>query len=177
MYGQAVAADRIYVTSGGMHALQIAITMTAGAGDEVIVPSPAWPNFVGALTVSGATPREVPMRFSEEGWQLDLDAVRAAIGPKTRALVINSPANPTGWTASAEEIRALMAMARQHGLWIIADEIYGRFYFEGPRAPSFRDVMTETDRLIFVQTMSKNWAMTGWRLGGSRCRRNSDKPW
>lgn len=165
MYGQAVAADRIYVTSGGMHALQIAITMTAGAGDEVIVPSPAWPNFVGALTVSGATPREVPMRFSEEGWQLDLDAVRAAIGPKTRALVINSPANPTGWTASAEEIRALMAMARQHGLWIIADEIYGRFYFEGPRAPSFRDVMTETDRLIFVQTMSKNWAMTGWRLG------------
>lgn len=165
MYGTPVAADRIYVTSGGMHALQIAVTMVAGAGDEVIVPTPAWPNFIGALTVAGATPREVPMRFGAAGWQLDLEAVAAAIGPKTRAMVINSPANPTGWTASAEEIRGLMDLARRHGLWIIADEIYGRFYFDGPRAPSFRDVMREDDRLLFVQTMSKNWAMTGWRLG------------
>ncbi|MCZ8182562.1 MAG: pyridoxal phosphate-dependent aminotransferase [Beijerinckiaceae bacterium] len=165
MYGTPVPVDRIYVTSGGMHALQIAVTMVAGAGDEVIVPTPAWPNFVGALTVSGATPREVPMRFGTTGWQLDLEAVAAAIGPKTRAMVINSPANPTGWTASAEEIRFLMDLARRHGFWIIADEIYGRFYFDGPRAPSFRDVMGEDDRLLFVQTMSKNWAMTGWRLG------------
>ncbi|WP_284178154.1 pyridoxal phosphate-dependent aminotransferase [Rhabdaerophilum sp. SD176] len=165
MYGTPVSADRIYVTSGGMHALQIAVTMVAGAGDEVIVPTPAWPNFIGALTVSGATPREVPMRFGTTGWQLDLEALAAAVGPKTRAMVINSPANPTGWTASAEEIRFLMDLARRHGFWIIADEIYGRFYFDGPRAPSFRDVMREDDRLLFVQTMSKNWAMTGWRLG------------
>jgi aspartate/methionine/tyrosine aminotransferase len=160
-----VPAERIFVTSGGMHALQIAVTMVAGAGDEVIVPSPAWPNFVGALTVSGATPREVPMRFGAAGWQLDLEKLAAAVGPKTRALVINSPANPTGWTASLEELRSLMDLARRHDLWIIADEIYGRFYFEGSRAPSFRDVMTSDDKLLFVQTMSKNWAMTGWRLG------------
>ena len=165
MYGMPVPAERIFVTSGGMHALQIAVTMVAGAGDEVIVPSPAWPNFVGALTVSGATPREVPMRFGAAGWQLDLEKLAAAVGPKTRALVINSPANPTGWTASLEELRSLMDLARRHDLWIIADEIYGRFYFEGSRAPSFRDVMTSDDKLLFVQTMSKNWAMTGWRLG------------
>lgn len=165
MYATTVPAERISVTSGGMHALQIAITMTAGAGDEVIVPSPAWPNFIGALTVSGATPREVPMQFSSTGWQLDLDAVARAVTPATRALVINSPANPTGWTASAAEIRFLLDLARKHGLWIIADEIYGRFYFDAPRAPSFRDAMDENDRIMFVQTMSKNWAMTGWRLG------------
>jgi aspartate/methionine/tyrosine aminotransferase len=165
LYGKPVASERIFVTSGGMHALQIAVAMTAGSGDEAIVPTPAWPNFIGALTVSGASPCEVPMRFGNQGWQLDVEAIARAITPKTRLIVINSPANPTGWTASAEELAAILALAREHGLWIIADEIYGRFYYEGHRAPSFRDIMTPEDRLLFVQTFSKNWAMTGWRIG------------
>ncbi len=163
--GHRVGPERIFVTSGGMHALQIAVRMTAGAGDEVIVPTPAWPNFRGALEVSGATTREVPMRFGNDGWQLDIEDIARAITPRTRALCINSPANPTGWTATLDELRAMLALARQHGLWIIADEIYGQFYFNGPRAPSFRDLMTEEDRILFVQTFSKNWAMTGWRIG------------
>jgi aspartate/methionine/tyrosine aminotransferase len=85
--------------------------------------------------------------------------------------MINSPANPTGWTASLSDLRSILDLARRHGLWVIADEIYGRFVFDGPlavegsRAPSFRDVMAPDDRVIFVQTFSKNWAMTGWRLG------------
>ena len=165
LYGKPVAPERIFVTSGGMHALQIAVTMTAGPGDEVIVPSPAWPNFIGALAISGATPREVAMRFGNQGWHLDVEDIARAITPKTRALVINSPANPTGWTASLDELRALLALARKHGLWIISDEIYGRFYFDAFRAPSFRDIMTPEDRILFVQTLSKNWAMTGWRIG------------
>lgn len=166
MYGTAVSEKRISVTSGGMHALQIAVTMVAGAGDEVIVPTPAWPNFHGALTVSGATTRMVPMQFDEaSGWQLDIADIVAAITPQTRALCINSPANPTGWTATREELAALLDLARTHGLWIIADEIYGRFFYDGPRAPSFRDVMQADDRILFVQTFSKNWAMTGWRVG------------
>ena len=165
LYGKPVASERIFVTSGGMHALQIAVTMTAGPGDEVIVPSPAWPNFIGALAISGATPREVAMRFGNQGWHLDVEDIARAITPKTRALVINSPANPTGWTASLDELRALLALARKHGLWIISDEIYGRFYFDAFRAPSFRDIMTPEDRILFVQTLSKNWAMTGWRIG------------
>lgn len=165
LYATPVAPGRIFVTSGGMHALQIAVTLVAGAGDEVIVPTPAWPNFGGALAVSGAAPRSVPMRFGADGWQLDLDELEAAIGPQTRALCINSPANPTGWTASAAEIGAMLALARKHGLWIIADEIYGQFAFDAPRAPSFRDQMQPDDRILFVQTFSKNWAMTGWRIG------------
>lgn len=165
LYRKPVEAERIFVTSGGMHALQLAVTMTAGPGDEVIVPSPAWPNFVGALAVSGATPREVAMRFGNRGWTLDIDDIAKAITPRTRALAINSPANPTGWTATLDEVRALLDLARRHGLWIIADEIYGRFYYDGFRAPSFRDVMTPDDKVMFVQTFSKNWAMTGWRIG------------
>jgi aspartate/methionine/tyrosine aminotransferase len=165
LYGKPVAPERIFVTSGGMHALQIAVTMTAGPGDEVIVPSPAWPNFIGALAISGATPREVAMRFGNQGWHLDVEDIARAITPKTRVLVLNSPANPTGWTASLDELRALLDLARKHGLWIISDEIYGRFYFDAFRAPSFRDIMTPEDRILFVQTLSKNWAMTGWRIG------------
>jgi len=165
LYAKPVAAERIFVTSGGMHALQIAITLAAGPGDEVVIPSPAWPNFVGAVAVSGATMREVPMRFGNAGWQIDIEAIAAAVTPRTRLIVINSPANPTGWTASVEELSAILELARKHGLWIIADEIYGQFYYEDARAPSFRDLMSAEDRIFFVQTMSKNWAMTGWRVG------------
>ncbi len=165
LYAKPVTAERIFVTSGGMHALQIAITLAAGPGDEVIIPSPAWPNFVGAVAVSGATMCEVPMRFGNAGWQIDIEAIAAAVTPRTRLIVINSPANPTGWTASVEELSAILELARKHGLWIIADEIYGQFYYEGARAPSFRDLMSAEDRIFFVQTMSKNWAMTGWRVG------------
>ena len=160
--------ERFFVTIGGMHAIQLAVRLVAGAGNEVIVPTPAWPNFAGALTVAGATVREVPLHFTAgptPAWTLDIAAIRDAIGPSTRALVVNSPANPTGWTATLADCAALLALAREHGLWIIADEIYGRFVYDAPRAPSFHDVMTSADRVLFAQTLSKNWTMTGLRVG------------
>ena len=163
------APDRIFATIGGMHALQIAMRLVAGVGDEVVVLAPAWPNFAGAAMVSGARPVEAPLSFSREDghwrWRLDPDRLTAAITPATRALVINTPANPTGWTASHDELAAILDLARARGLWIIADEIYGRFVYAGERAPSFRDLMEPDDKILFVQTMSKNWAMTGWRIG------------
>jgi len=165
LYEKPVSENRIFVTSGGMHALQIAVTMVAGPGDAVLIPTPAWPNFRGALSVSGATARDVPMRFGNAGWQLDLADLEAAITPQTRALIVNSPANPTGWTATRAELAAMLDFARAHDLWIIADEIYGQFYYQAPRAPSFRDGMQADDKVMFVQTFSKNWAMTGWRIG------------
>lgn len=170
LYGRPVDAERFFVTSGGMPAAQIAVRMMAGTGDEVLIPTPAWPNFAGAITVSGARPVGVPMNFSEAGWSLDVERLEQAITPRTRAFVINSPANPTGWTASLADLTAVLDMARRHGIWIIADEIYGRFVYDpaltiDARTPSFRDVMTPEDRVLFVQTFSKNWAMTGWRLG------------
>jgi aspartate/methionine/tyrosine aminotransferase len=164
-YGQPFSKDRFFVTGGGMQAIQIAARMVAGSGDEVIIPSPAWPNFAAATGLMGGVPRLVPMSFGNRGWQLDMEAITAAVTPKSKAIFVNSPSNPTGWTATMEDLQALLALARKHGLWIIADEIYGRFVYEGTRAPSFHDIMNADDRILFVQTMSKNWAMTGWRIG------------
>ena len=165
LYGKSLSPERFFVTIGGMHALQLAMRIVSGPGDEVIVPTPAWPNFGGAISVNGAVVREVQLRRDAIGFSLDMAAMAAAIGPRTRAICLNSPANPTGWTATRAELAALLDLARRHGLWIVADEIYGRFYYDAERAPSFRDVMEEDDRILFVQTFSKNWAMTGWRLG------------
>lgn len=170
LYKKPSDPERFFVTIGGMHATQIAVRMFAGPGDEVLVSTPAWPNFAGAITVAGARPVSVPLTSGPHGWRLDLGRLQEAVTPRTRALFVNSPANPTGWTATRDELAAILALARRHGLWIVADEIYGRFVFEpaltvGGRAPSFRDVMGQEDRIVFVQTFSKNWAMTGWRLG------------
>jgi aspartate/methionine/tyrosine aminotransferase len=164
-YGIPFTREQFFVTGGGMQALQIALRLLAGPGDEVIIPTPAWPNFAAATGISGAAFVQVPQSFGNRGWLLDIDKLAAAVTPRSRVIVINSPSNPTGWTATHDELRAVLSLARQHGLWIIADEIYGRFVYEGDRAPSFHDVMEPTDKIIFVQTMSKCWAMTGWRLG------------
>ena len=85
--------------------------------------------------------------------------------PATKVVFLNSPANPTGFVATREELAATLAIARAHGLWIVADEIYGRLTYDGARAPSFHDVMAPDDKILFVQTLSKNWAMTGFRVG------------
>ncbi|WP_262296044.1 pyridoxal phosphate-dependent aminotransferase [Microvirga sesbaniae] len=170
VYAKPFDPERFFVTSGGMPAMQLAFRMLAGHGDEVLVPTPAWPNFTGAITVAGARPVAVPMTIDARGWHLDFERLEKAITSRTRAIVINSPSNPTGWVASHADLRAALDLARRHGLWIVADEIYGRFIHDPAlaidgRAPSFRDVMAVDDKILFIQTFSKNWAMTGWRLG------------
>jgi aspartate/methionine/tyrosine aminotransferase len=149
-----------------MQSIQIAIGMTLAPGDEMLVPTPTWPNAASAANLRGARAVPVPMSYTQAGFALDFERLAAAVTPRTRAMFINSPANPTGWVASHDDLRALLDLSRRHGLWIIADEIYARFWYgEGVRAPSFHDVMEEDDRVIFVQTFSKNWSMTGWRIG------------
>jgi aspartate/methionine/tyrosine aminotransferase len=162
--GGAFSPENFFVTIGGMHAIEIATRLVAGPGDEALIPSPAWPNFVGALEISGA--RAVPVQLDRAGrWSLDPEKLAKAVTPATRLIFLNSPANPTGFIATREEIIETLAIARRHGLWIIADEIYGRITYDGPRAPSFHDVMSPDDKVMFVQTLSKNWAMTGFRVG------------
>ncbi|WP_316859022.1 pyridoxal phosphate-dependent aminotransferase [uncultured Cohaesibacter sp.] len=167
LYGRPFSSDRFFVTGSGMHAIQIAVRLCVGFDDEVVLPTPAWPNLAAAVTVAGAKPVEVPQHFTPEGWKLDLDELFAACTDRTRALFINSPANPTGWVAELDELQAILDFARKRGLWIIADEIYTRFYYgEGRKtAPSFYEIANDEDRIFFVNSMSKNWAMTGWRVG------------
>ena len=166
LYGRPFVPEEFYVTGSGMQAIQIVLAMVAGTGDEVLIPTPTWPNAAAATGIMGARAVEVPMSFGNDGWSLDLDRLAAAVTPKTRALFVVSPSNPTGWTATRQDLAALLALARRHGLWIIADETYARFWYgEGQRAPSFFDLMDAEDRILFVNTFSKNWAMTGWRIG------------
>jgi aspartate/methionine/tyrosine aminotransferase len=164
-FGGDFPPERFFVTGSGMQAIQIAVRMAASAGDEIVVPAPTWPNITAAIGVAGARAVAVPMRFGNAGWELDLERLFAAVGPKTRAIFLNSPSNPTGWAARRDELSALLGFARERGLWIIADEVYHRYFFSGPRAPSFYDIAESEDRILFVNTFSKNWAMTGWRIG------------
>lgn len=166
LYGRAFSADEFFVTGSGMQAIQITLAMTATADSEVIIPTPAWPNAAGATGLIGAHPVEVPLQFGNAGWTLDLERIAAAVNDRTRVVVMVTPSNPTGWTATHDDLRAVLALARQHGLWIVADETYARFWYgEGERAPSFLDIMAPEDRILFVNTFSKNWCMTGWRMG------------
>jgi aspartate/methionine/tyrosine aminotransferase len=165
VYGRDFDPERFFVTGGGMQAIQIACRMVAGGGDEVLVPTPAWPNSEAAIEIAGGKSVGVPMTLGNAGWVLDLDRLFAAATPRTRAIFINSPSNPTGWTASQDELAAILAFARKRGLWIIADEVYHRFFYAGDRSPSFYDIAAPDDRILLVNTFSKNWAMTGWRIG------------
>ena len=164
-FGHTFAPEEFIVTGGGMQAIRLALDAVAGAGQEIVYFSPAWPNFPAAFGVTGGRPVPVQLELSGNGWAPDLDKVEAALTPATRAIFVNTPANPTGWTADVETLRAILDMARRRGLWIIADEIYSQFYYGGRRAPSFMDVAEAEDRIIYVNSFSKNWAMTGWRMG------------
>ncbi|RWD99983.1 pyridoxal phosphate-dependent aminotransferase [Mesorhizobium sp.] len=164
-FGKRLAEEEFIVTASGMHAIQLTIDAIAGSGDEVIYLSPAWPNFAAAAGVAGAVPVAVTLDQSGNGWSCDVDKIASAITPRTKALFVNTPSNPTGWTADKETLQAILDLARAHNLWIIADEIYSLFHYGHGRAPSFLDVATDEDRILFVNSFSKNWAMTGWRVG------------
>jgi aspartate/methionine/tyrosine aminotransferase len=163
--GRPVEAERIYVTASGMQAVMLALQALVDPGDEVVMHAPIWPNIPAALQILGARPVQVATTMAEGGWRLDLDRLFDACGPRTRAIVVNSPNNPTGRVMPAEEIRAVRDFARRHGLWILSDEVYGRLVYDAPHAPSFLEACEPEDRLIVVNSFSKNWAMTGWRLG------------
>ena len=166
-WGVALDADHFTVCHGGMQAIQIAVQVLLRPGNEVVLPVPAWTNYAATLRLAGMKPVGVPLSFSPKGWRLDLDRLFAAITPKTRAICINTPGNPLGHVLPLSDLRAILAKARELGLWIIADEVYGRFFYgEASRAPSFLDICDmEKDRIFFCNTFSKNWAMTGWRIG------------
>lgn len=164
-FGRTLPPEHFYVVGSGMQAIKLSIEALASPGDEMILLTPAWPNFAAAADLSGVRPVSVPLSFAEGRWQLDFDRLEVAITAKTRVIFVNTPSNPTGWTASHADLRAILKIARRHGVWVMADEIYALYHYAGGRAPSFLDVMEEGDRVVFVNSFSKNWSMTGWRVG------------
>jgi len=165
-WGVEVPVERFTVTVGGMNAIMQAMQAVLSPGDEVIFPTPHWPNMAEAVRVVGGTP--VPVALQQEaggGFRLDLADLEAAITPRTRMIVINSPSNPTGWVMPRAEMVKLRDMARERGLWILSDEVYNHFTYGNAIAPSFLEICDGTDKLLVSNTFSKNWAMTGWRAG------------
>jgi aspartate/methionine/tyrosine aminotransferase len=158
--------EQIAVTSAGVNALMLASQLLIDPGDRVVEVVPLWPNLQEIPKILGAEVATVALRFSSHGWTLDVQELLDALRPGTRALYLNSPNNPTGWTITRAEQRTLLEHCRRHGIWIFADDAYERLYFgAGGVAPAFVDLMDEGDRIVSTNTFSKAWCMTGWRLG------------
>jgi aspartate/methionine/tyrosine aminotransferase len=164
----AVGTERIAVTSGGVNALMVAAQALVDAGDEVAAVTPVWPNLTGQALVMGARLVCVPLRAQGGAWQLDMAKLLSAITPRTKLLILNAPNNPTGWTLTRAEQRQILQHCRSTGTWILADEVYERLYYaptENGCAPSFLDIAAPDDQLVVVNSFSKSFLMTGWRLG------------
>jgi len=158
----------IVVTASGVQALNVAIRCVLNPGDEALVLTPAWPNGSAIIEMCSARAVEVAQPLMGERYGIDFDALEAAVTPRTRMLLYTSPSNPLGWMATEDDQRRLLDFTRRHGLWLMADEVYERLTYAEPLGtpvPSILRLATREDAVIAVQSFSKTYCMTGWRLG------------
>ncbi len=165
VHGVEYRPSEIVCTAGAVMAIHMAIRSCVDPGDNVVLITPTWPVFSSILTLFGAEARPVPLQETEGGFSLNIDRVREAIDKRTRMLIVNSPSNPTGWVISVDEQRSLWELALKHDFVILADEVYDRIVFDRPVAPSFAKIATDKEHLAVVNSFSKTYNMTGWRLG------------
>jgi aspartate aminotransferase len=165
LHGVSYRPSEIMSTVGASMGIYTAVRATIGAGDNAIIVSPTYSIFTNAVVLSGGEPRHVPLVRGDAGFSLDLDRVRRSIDDNTRMLIVNSPSNPTGWVIGVDEQRALYELAERHDLVILSDEVYERIVYDQPIAPSFAAIANDRDRVIVVNSFSKTYNMTGWRLG------------
>jgi (5-formylfuran-3-yl)methyl phosphate transaminase len=163
-YGVTVDPANIVVTQGTSPAMLLLFGALLDPGDEVILPDPCYPAYPNYVSFLGGVPVHVNVR-AEDGWRFRIDEVEAAITPRTRAIMVNSPGNPTGAVMPAEDLAALAHLAEDRGLWIASDEIYHGLQFDERE----RTVLEFTDRSFVLNGFSKAYAMTGWRLGYVIC--------
>ena len=158
-------ASRIVVTASGVQALHVSIRTILDPGDEAIVLTPAWPNGSAIIGMCSARALQIPHSLVDGRYAIDFDALEAALSPRTRLLLYTSPSNPLGWVATGDDQDRLLELCRRSGLWLLADEVYERLYYGGPVAPSILRKTSPDDAVIVVQSFSKSYCMTGWRLG------------
>ncbi|MBV9538144.1 MAG: pyridoxal phosphate-dependent aminotransferase [Acidisphaera sp.] len=165
VHGVDVADGRIALTPSGMSGVMLIAQALIAPGDTAVVVTPGWPNVSRAMEICGARIVEVPMRASDDGWLLDLETLFDACDAATRVIYTASPGNPTGWIMEEEQARALLDFARARGIALLSDEVYHRLVYDRPVAPSLLQLATPEDDLYVVNSFSKSYAMTGWRLG------------
>ena len=162
--GTDVTWENVTVTPGAQGALFGAIMCLAQSGDEVVVPQPCYVTYDSVVQASGATLVSIPLR-PERAFHLDPDDVAAAITPRTRAVLINTPHNPTGAALGRDELEGLAHLCRTHDLWLVSDEVYSRTLFDGRRHVSPSSLPDMASRCVVINSLSKSHAMTGWRVG------------
>ena len=155
--------DELMVTTGGIHALYIIFQALLEPGDEVIVPDPEWPPAAGNVKAAQGVPVLCPIH-EHLGWRFDLDELASKITPKTKAIYINSPSNPTGGVLTRDDVTRVTALCRERGLWLVSDEAYEDVVFEGEHV-SPASLPGAYERTVTMFTFSKSYAMTGLRLG------------
>lgn len=165
LYQRQLSIQNITVTASGMQALALASQAIINPGDKVVVIDPVWPNLPEIFKIAGAEIQTISLEPRAGRWHLDLDKLLSALTPQHRAVMINSPNNPTGWVMSEDEIQAVLAHCRKHNIWIITDEVYARLCRGADIAPSFQHFADAEDNILSVNSFSKAWSMTGWRLG------------
>ena len=166
LHNKIILKNRIMITAAGMNALMIAAEAIVNPNDKIICVTPVWPNFMRCVQIMGGQIIEIPLLLSEREnkWQLNLEEIEKNISD-VKGIYINSPNNPTGWMMEKKEQEKILEICRKNKKWIIADEVYERIVYNRKVAPSFLDIASEKDLLIVVNSFSKSWAMTGWRLG------------
>ena len=160
-----ITPAQVTVTPSGMQGLMLTAELLATPGDRVVAIEPSWPNILGCFKALGAEIETLQLAPIDGRWVQDMDAFMAALTPDTKGVVINSPNNPTGWTMSAADQQRVLEHCRELGIWVVADDVYTRLYRHGRHAPSFLSIAEPDDLIISVNSFSKCWSMTGWRLG------------
>ncbi len=152
------------VTAGGMHALMMTWLTILEPGDEVLLTSPGFSSHYEQITLAGGVPVGVPL-VEEEGWRFDVEAFRGALTPRTRAVVIVNPSNPTGTVYPEGELRSLAELAMERDLFVVTDDPYETYVYDGLKAFSLQTIPELRSRTISCFSFSKEFAMTGWRVG------------
>ena len=164
-YGLDYAPGQVVIGSGAKHVVYTALRAILNPGDEVILPAPYWVSYLELIKVMGGIP-VVLSAEEEEGFKLPIERLAAAITPKTKALILNNPSNPTGMIYSGEELQSIADLCVEHDIYVVADEIYCGLVYDGLRFVSFASLGEEIKkRTILVNGVSKSYAMTGWRIG------------
>jgi aminotransferase len=157
-------ADQILMTNGSIEALYLSLMTVVEPGDEVLIPEPCWTPYPAVVRLIGAVPRLIPLQV-DNGFRLDVGALHRAVTPRTKALFLNSPHNPTGAIFDLSTLERVAELARRHDLLVVSDEVYEQICFDGQTAPTISALPGMQELTAVVSGFSKTFSMTGWRIG------------
>jgi aminotransferase len=163
-YSKQYSFENVMVTVGALEALTLSLMTTVDPGDEVIVPDPCFPNYIGQIMLVGAIPVSVPV-YEENNFKIRAGDIQKAVTPSTKGIVLNSPSNPLGSVLDRAEVERIAQVAEEHDLLVYSDECYDRLLYDGQEYFSMAQLPQAMKKVLVINSLSKTYAMTGWRIG------------